>query len=69
MATYELYDGNGNVIESREIPLSSTDIDMQIIALESKITARRLREAILTGDRSFIANIDAQIATLRLQYK
>lgn len=37
----------------------------KIADLELKITQRRVREALLTGDVSFIADIDAQIATLR----
>ena len=36
-----------------------------IAALEAQITPRRLREAVLTGDNSFIQNIDEQIANLR----
>ena len=37
----------------------------QIAELEAQITNRRLREAVLSGDNSFIANIDAQIAAIR----
>lgn len=39
----------------------------QIIALESQITPRRIREALLSGDHSFIESIEAQIAALRSQ--
>jgi hypothetical protein len=42
-------------------------IDAQIAALEAKLTQRRLREAVISGDNSFIADIDAQITTLRAQ--
>ena len=37
----------------------------QIAALEAQITPRRIREAVLSGDNSFIADIDAQIAAIR----
>ncbi len=42
-------------------------IDSQILALEEKVTQRRQREALLSGDYSFIADIDEQIAALRAQ--
>lgn len=45
----------------------NADIDAQIVALESRVTSRRQREAILSGDTSFIAQIDAEIAALRAQ--
>ncbi|OXE36897.1 MAG: hypothetical protein CGW95_04750 [Phenylobacterium zucineum] len=37
----------------------------QIAELETQITPRRLREAILLGDSSFISSIEAQIEVLR----
>lgn len=37
----------------------------QIAALEAQVTPRRIREAVLSGDSSFIADIDAQIAAIR----
>lgn len=37
----------------------------QIAALEAQVTPRRIREAVLSGDNSFIADIDAQIAAIR----
>ena len=40
-------------------------IEQQITVLEAQITPRRLREAVLTGDTSFISSIDAQITALR----
>ena len=42
-------------------------IRLQIIALESQITPRRIREALLSGDHSFIESIESQIAVLRNQ--
>jgi hypothetical protein len=39
----------------------------QIAKLEASITERRRREAILGIDGGWLANIDAQIATLRAQ--
>jgi len=37
----------------------------QIEQLESLITARKLREAVLSGDNSFIQNIENQISAIR----
>lgn len=37
----------------------------QIAELEAQVTPRRIREAVISGDNSFIANIDAQIAAIR----
>lgn len=42
-------------------------IKSQIVQLEAQITQRRLREAMISGDKSFIQSIDAQIAALRAQ--
>lgn len=42
-------------------------IKAQIAALEATITPRRLREALMTGDNSFIVGVDAEIAALRAQ--
>lgn len=39
----------------------------QIYLLEKQITKRRIREAIISGDASFIENIENQIETLRSQ--
>lgn len=40
-------------------------IRRKIIALEATLTQRRLRDAILSGDVSFVADIDARITVLR----
>lgn len=55
-------------------PPSPTDpdpnaaIDAPILALEATVTQRRLREAALTeAGRAWLADVDAQIATLRSQ--
>lgn len=40
-------------------------IRQQIAELEASVTPRRLREAVLTGDHSFVDSIDKQIAALR----
>ena len=37
----------------------------QIAELEAQVTPRRVREAVLSGDKSFIESIDAQIAAIR----
>lgn len=39
----------------------------QIAKLEASITPRRMRESILGIDNGWMANVDAQIATLRLK--
>lgn len=39
----------------------------ELIALELSVTPRKIREAILTGDHSFIKAVDSQIAALRGQ--
>jgi hypothetical protein len=41
------------------------NIQNQIMELEKSITERRKREAMLSGDTTFIAGVDAQIAVLR----
>ena len=48
-------------------PVPPRDILAEIAALESQITSRRQREAILGTDNGWLANIDAQIASLRAQ--
>lgn len=37
----------------------------KISELEQSVTPRRLREAIITGDKAFIENVDHEIETLR----
>lgn len=37
----------------------------KISELEASVTPRRLREAVLTGDHSFVDSVDKQIAALR----
>jgi hypothetical protein len=51
-------------IQNPPIPDSIKKITA-IVELEVQITPRRLREALLTGDNSFIKNIEDQIAALR----
>ena len=50
-----------------DLPDHRLAILSQIEELEASITQRRLREALLTGDTSFIDSVDAQIAALRAQ--
>ena len=45
--------------------LFNLDIKKQIAALESHITPRRIREAVLGIDNGWLSNTNAQIATLR----
>ncbi len=71
---YKLIDGNliltdyGAEFKSdRDAKLRRGEALAQIAALESSITERRKREAILGTDNGWLANIDAQIAALRAQ--
>lgn len=48
-------------------PTAAELIRQQIAELESQQTPRRIREALLSGDHSFIESIEAQIAALRTQ--
>lgn len=45
----------------------TAEIKTRIASLESKITPRRLRESILTGDKTYLLEIESQIAQLREQ--
>lgn len=51
----------------RPQPHPNLAIYAQIAQLEATITQRRLREALLTGDTTFIDSVETQIATLRSQ--
>ena len=57
--TYEILD---NTIESNK-----EAIKKQIADLEAQITSRRVREAVLLNDHSFLQSIDDQIISLRAQ--
>ena len=57
----------GNVPEPADPPNPAEGILAQIAALEVQVTPRRIREALLSGDYSFIQGVDAQIAALRAQ--
>lgn len=48
-------------------PDPQATIKAEIYALEALLTQRRFREALLTGDNSYIENVDSQIAKLREQ--
>lgn len=49
-------------------PAPNVAIDAQIAALEASVTQRRLREAALTeAGKAWLADVDAQIAALRVQ--
>jgi hypothetical protein len=48
------------------LTLSSNEVIIsQIAALESTVTPRRIREAVLGSDSGWLANINNQIAILR----
>lgn len=49
----------------RPKPSHSGIVRGQILALEATVTQRRVREALLSGDHSFIEGVDEQIAALR----
>tara|TARA_R110002153_G_scaffold165985_1_gene318506 strand:- start:49 stop:315 length:267 start_codon:yes stop_codon:yes gene_type:complete len=54
-----------DVIESYVEPVPSTTD--KILELEAEVTPRRSREAMLTGDYSFIQNIEEQIKALNVR--
>lgn len=56
-------------IDGEWIENTNKKILQQISQLESTITPRRQREAILGTDNGWLANVDAQIAALRSQLK
>ena len=52
--------------ESQIVALEARNATLKAIAdLEASVTARRVREAFLSGDKSFIENVEAQIEELR----
>ena len=66
-ANYLAWLSEENTPEPADVPDPRLAILNQIAELEASITQRRLREAILTGDKTFIDSVDAQIAALRVQ--
>lgn len=66
---YELYDQNGNLIESRVEVLTGEElkaaIRREIARLEAEITDRRRDEAILGIDGGWFVNKRAEIAAER----
>jgi hypothetical protein len=57
----ELY----NLIAAVELKNSKEAILKQIAELEASVTSRRIREAVISGNNSFIVSVDSQIAVLR----
>jgi hypothetical protein len=53
--------------QAQKIEDEKAKIKAEIAALESAITIRRTREAILGTDNGWLADIESQIATLRTQ--
>jgi hypothetical protein len=66
-AAYLRWVDEGNTPEPADLPDPKEAIKAQIASLEASITPRRLREALLTGDKTFIEGVEAQIAALREQ--
>lgn len=61
---------NPDAVQSETFPTRPTQDDLikgQIFTLESLQTPRRIREAIAGTDNGWLANLEAQIAELRLQ--
>jgi hypothetical protein len=56
-------------LAAAEVEILAEDLHKEklvaIAALEAQVTSRRYREAFLTGDKSFIENIENQIQALR----
>jgi hypothetical protein len=57
------------MIKIDETKAQEESFRQQIAALESTVTPRRQREAILGIDNGWLADVNAQIATLRAQLK
>ena len=55
-------DANGNPVLA---DIAGPTTQQQIDTLERSITPRRLREAVLTGDHTFITGVETQIVALR----
>jgi hypothetical protein len=53
------------VIEDMADMIANREITKQIVELEALITTRRIREALISGDNSFIKNVDLEIDKLR----
>jgi len=56
-------------LAAAEIAILAEDLRKEKLAaiaeLEATVTNRRLREAVLSGDNSFIESVDAQVAAIR----
>ena len=75
------YKWNGTGFTAEVIPVAPAEpvktadeifnenIKQQIFELEIQLTQRRFREAGISGDWTFIQNIDTQIAALRVQFR
>lgn len=50
-------------------PTAEQALKTQIAVLESSVTPRRIREAVLGIDNGWLADIDAQVSILRSQLK
>lgn len=50
-----------------QVPSSKDTILAEIQELESTVTPRRVREALISGDTSYIKSVDVAVSKLRLQ--
>lgn len=64
-AEYLVWVSQGNTVTPADLPNPKLAVQAQIADLESKITPRRIREAMVSGDYSIIKGIDNQIFILR----
>ena len=65
-----VWNGSGWTLDQlKEDELFNKDLKRQIKELEVQVTERRIREAIMSGDSTFITGIDTQIAALRAQLR
>lgn len=69
MARIELNVENGEITEHPDAPATpehpNAAILRAIAAIESSITSRRVREAVIGADGGWLADADARIAALR----
>lgn len=64
---YQIWLAEGNAPLPAEAPSKRDNLLHQIAFLESQVTSRRVREAVLGVDNGWLKDLDAQILALRSQ--